>query len=471
MAEKIFASWESEWVKGRKLGGGAQGVTYLLSSTQDPTRQAVLKTLNNSKSEQARMRFHREMLSLIELSRLTNSVPKVIAHSKETAAKPFFVMDYMPGTTLQEYVSSRGVLSLAESLDFCRQLCDTLQIAHRIPILHRDLKPDNIIIGDSAPVTLALVDFGLAYSVDSMLTELQETFRNRFLLLPEMAAGGHDKRDHRSDLTSVVAIMYYCLTGKTPGQLLDAAGKKPHRAHQFQIEGVGQESLKHASWLAFFDRGFEYKVEERFQSIDEMLSQMESIGKSPTPTKAVSIEQASADAMALLRAKDHRQLWIDEQKPKVEAFRQKLHRYFDSHAKKANGFKISGFSGGPASPTEKFECYGAGGFIFWVENFKPIACVRHAMGFLERQVGVFVGVHRSATNENLHSDPKEKVEWYRVATCSPDDLAHIELSDLDEWISGAVSESLIWIANTINAPASAPTHDSPSLPVKSSGNQ
>lgn len=454
VSEKIISSWENDWVRDRKLGGGAQGTTHLLLSTHDPSVLAVLKTLNNSKSDQARMRFQREILSLIELSRFTESVPKVIAHSDEAVEKPFFIMEYVSGKTLHDYVSSKGSLSLVESLELCRQLCETLRLAHRIPILHRDLKPDNIIIKSGVQATLTLVDFGLAYTSPSTVTEFQETFRNRFLLLPEMAAGGQDKRDHRSDLTSVVALLYYCLTGRIPEQLMDATGKKPHRAHPLNIDCVGQESLQHASWLAFFDRGFEYKVEDRFQSFDEMIFQLESIRANIPSLKMVSVEQAAADALAQLRSKNNRQFWIDEQKPKLELFWRKLHQYFDSHAKQAKGFRISSFSGGGALPAENFECQYAGGCTFSVESFKPITCIRNAVGFLDRQVSVFVGVHRSATNENLYADPHERIEWRIVAICSPDDLAHIDLSDLDGWISGVISESVGWIVDTINSSTS-----------------
>ncbi len=457
MLEKIIVDWESEWKKVRKLGGGAQGTTYLLASLHDPSQLSVLKTLNNAKSEQARLRFQREILSLIELSRLTTSVPKVIAHSVETADKPFFVMEFVLGNTLQDYVSERGTLSLEESLFFCRQLCETLKTAHRVPILHRDLKPDNIIIKDGDQPKLVLVDFGLAFISTSPVTETKDTFRNRFLLLPEMASGGQDKRDYRSDLTSVVALFYFCLSGRNPEQLMDASGLKPHRSHPLRIAGLDQKSLQHVSWLTFFDKGFEYKVEDRFQSIDEMQHEIDTIGTYVHRSKAVTIEQAAGDAISQLRARNHRQFWIDEHKPKLEVFWRKLHQYFDSHSQKAIGFKISSFTGGPASPVANFDSQFAGGFLFFVENFNPTACIRYSVGFLDRQVAVFVGMHSSASNHGFYTDPKEVVHWRIVAKGSVDDLTSIELSDLDDWISDAITESLTWVADTING-SDSPMH-------------
>lgn len=450
-SELIIDSWDNDWNKERRLGGGAQGTTFLLSSKHARPDRAVLKTLNNSKSEQARIRFHREILSLIDLACLTESVPKVIAHSDETAAKPFFIMDYVSGDTLQEYIARHGALSLQKSVEFFRQLCETIRIAHRIPILHRDLKPDNIIVRGGSPETLSIVDFGLAYTSNSCITELQETFRNRFLLLPEMAAGGQDKRDHRSDITSLVAILYFCLTGRAPGQLLDATGTKPHRVELPITDTVGKDSLQRASWLAFFDKGFEYKLEERFQSIDEMVFRLDAIGTTAQRSESVSVEQAAENAIAQIRAKNHRQFWIDEQKPKLELFWRNLHQYFDSNAKKANGFRIRSFSGGGALPVNGFEHQYAGGFTLSVEHFSPTACIRNAVGFLDNDVGIFVAVHRNASNESLYTDPNESVEWRVVARCSPDDLALVNISELDGWISGAISDSIAWIVDTINS--------------------
>jgi serine/threonine protein kinase len=195
MTQKVD-SWEHDWVKDRHLGGGAQGTTYLLTSKSSPSVRAVLKTLRNSNSEQAKARFQREIFSLLELSQQTDIVPKVLTYCSETSAKPFFVMEYIQGETLFDFVQSQSAVELETAAQICRRLCSVLAIAHRIPILHRDLKPDNIIVRNNDPMDIILVDFGLAYeSTSSSITQPEESFRNRFLLLPETASGGQDKRD------------------------------------------------------------------------------------------------------------------------------------------------------------------------------------------------------------------------------------------------------------------------------------
>ncbi len=86
-----------------------------------------------------------------------------------------------------------------------------------------------------------------------------------------------------------------------------------------------------------------------------------------------------------------------------------------------------------------------------VEHFSPTACIRHAVGFLDQDVGIFVAAHRDATNQNLHADQDLSIEWRAVGRCSPDDLTLVSISELDEWISEAISDSITWIVDTINS--------------------
>ena len=279
-------SWESKWEFKKELGRGGQGKTFLAVSKDDSGQQGVLKTLNRGKSVQARGRMRREVVNLDTLAKAQVKVPHVLDGNTDEYADEnvelYFVMEYILGKTLKDEILARGRLPLEKAAAVAMDLYQTVAAAHQNDVLHRDLKPDNIIMRDFDAADLVIVDYGLSYLEEDTpqdLTHSDEQFRNRFLALPETNTPGGDRRDKRSDITAVCAILYYCVTGFEPGHLRDGNGRPPHRREKYSVRQALQGDARCEQLETFFDRAFAVEVENRFQSCEEVMRRLEIVLK------------------------------------------------------------------------------------------------------------------------------------------------------------------------------------------------
>jgi serine/threonine-protein kinase len=126
----------------------------------------------------------------------------------------YLVIEYVPGKTLKQYMEECGVISPAESIEIAIQICDALMHAHDNGIIHRDIKPQNILWYQYGKVKVA--DFGLCRfaSEDSMHTQPGSIMGSIHYLSPEQLEG--KKLYESSDLYSLGIVLYECLTGETP---------------------------------------------------------------------------------------------------------------------------------------------------------------------------------------------------------------------------------------------------------------
>lgn len=272
--------WEIKWIVGEQIGKGGQGLTYLVTSVANHNQQAVLKKLKNNKDKQARGRMHREVASLETLHNDGGSVPRVFDHNgqfyEDDNVQLYLVMEYIPGQTLRETLNANGPLSLDVSTRIINKIAETIRIAHKYPLLHRDLKPENIIIRDLNNANVFILDYGLSFNaeVDEDVTDTSDTFRNKFLDLPETNTPGGNRRDSRSDITAACGILYYLLTGHAPGQLYGGDGQLPHRRKGHSIRERMPDDPRISQLEIFFDRGFNPNIEDRFQTINEFLERL-----------------------------------------------------------------------------------------------------------------------------------------------------------------------------------------------------
>ena len=288
--------WDATWTIERELGHGGQGETYLVSSI-DGSGAAVLKRLLNKKRQQARARMRLEVLSLQTLSDAGAKVPIVLDNNIDKYLEPpselYFVMSHIKGPTLTEFIAKEGPQSVDRAFALIESLLPTFELAHELGIVHRDLKPDNIIVQNDTE--LYLIDFGISFNAAQSegLTEHAETFRNKFLDLPETNTPGSDMRDPRSDITAIVAVLFFCLTGKLSGQLRDANGKAPHMRPGNELRDFLEEDARAEFINELFDVGFSTNIGNRIQTVSDLSSKVKEIADSKG-----GIDQLDVSALA-----------------------------------------------------------------------------------------------------------------------------------------------------------------------------
>jgi len=183
---------------------------YLAEDTE-LDRKVALKFLPThlSRDEASRTRFTREAKAAAKLDH-PNIVP--VYEVGEFNVRPFFAMANIEGPTLKEIIK-QGKLSSAEAVDYAKQICEGLHEAHSAGVVHRDVKPANIIIDKKNKPRI--LDFGLAtVSGEEKLTQTGSTLGTVGYMAPEQIEG--KKVDHRADLFSLGVILYEMLTGRRP---------------------------------------------------------------------------------------------------------------------------------------------------------------------------------------------------------------------------------------------------------------
>ncbi|MFQ5704148.1 MAG: serine/threonine-protein kinase [Gemmatimonadales bacterium] len=128
----------------------------------------------------------------------------------------YYVMTYVPGPTLREHLRRVKRASLPDTCHIAVQLLDALKYAHEMGIVHRDVKPENVVLASTGPV---LMDFGIAKVIASSgndrLTRSGFAVGTSSYMSPEQVAGAEDI-DHRSDLYSLGCVLFECLAGRPP---------------------------------------------------------------------------------------------------------------------------------------------------------------------------------------------------------------------------------------------------------------
>jgi len=193
-----------------KIGAGGMGEVYLAMDTK-LNRKVALKFLPQYLCQDAdcRARFKREAQAAAKLDH-PNIVP--VYEVGEFNGRPYFAMANIEGHTLKEIIK-QGKLSIAEAVDYAKQICEGLHEAHSAGVVHRDVKPANIIIDKKNKPRI--LDFGLAtVSGEEKLTQTGSTLGTVGYMAPEQIEG--KKVDHRADLFSLGVILYEMLTGRQP---------------------------------------------------------------------------------------------------------------------------------------------------------------------------------------------------------------------------------------------------------------
>jgi serine/threonine-protein kinase len=194
----------------RKLGSGGMANVYL-AEDQELGRRVAIKILNDrhANDDQFVERFRREAKNAAGLSH-----PNIVSiYDRGEAEGTYYIaMEFLDGRSLKELIVSRGPAPVSVVVDYTRQILAALRFAHRHGIVHRDIKPHNVLVDSEG--RLKVTDFGIARAGASQMTEAGSIIGTAQYLSPEQAKGS--PVDQTSDLYSVGVVLYELLTGVVP---------------------------------------------------------------------------------------------------------------------------------------------------------------------------------------------------------------------------------------------------------------
>jgi serine/threonine protein kinase len=193
------------------LGSGGMAVVYRARDEELDRPVAVKLLADNLAADEAfRKRFLREARLA---ARVAHKNVVQVYDCGEAEGRPYIVMEYVEGETLAELLGREGSLPPAKAVGLALQVCSGLDHAHQAGLVHRDIKPQNLLIGDEG--TVKIVDFGIARpSHGTQLTETGSVLGTAAYLAPEQAAG--EEVTPAADIYAVGVVLYEMLAGRTP---------------------------------------------------------------------------------------------------------------------------------------------------------------------------------------------------------------------------------------------------------------
>ena len=258
-----------------RIGTGGMAVVY---KTRDHrlNRLVAVKILKPelAQDEDFRRRFNAESQAVAQLSHPNIVSVYDVSRGGDTE---YIVMELIDGITLKQYMEKRGQLNWRESLHFITQILRGLSHAHSRGIVHRDIKPHNIMVLRDGSVKVA--DFGIACLENSAQTLTQEALGSVHYISPEQARG--ERTDARSDIYSAGVVMYEMLTGRLP----------------FEGDSAVSVAIQHLSSVPLAPRELNPEIpaqlelicmkamtpdlERRYVSADAMIADLEDFRKNP----------------------------------------------------------------------------------------------------------------------------------------------------------------------------------------------
>src|SRR6266508_3186962 len=257
----------------RKLGTGGMANVYL-AEDEVLGRRVAIKILNDRHAgdDQFVERFRREAKNAASLSH-----PNIVSiYDRGEAEGTYYIaMEYLDGRSLKELIVARGPAPVHVAVDYARQVLAAIRFAHRHGIVHRDIKPHNVLVDGEG--RLKVTDFGIARAGVSQMTEAGSIIGTAQYLSPEQAKGA--PVDQTSDLYSVGVVLYELLTGEVP-----FSGDAPVEIAMKHLSTVPEPpSSKRADVPRDLDmvvmRALGKDPSERYQSAEEMDADLRRINR------------------------------------------------------------------------------------------------------------------------------------------------------------------------------------------------
>jgi len=240
----------------RMIGEGGFGQVWRAYRELDREPVAIkILHLELVRSNDAMTRFQRE-LDAIQRLRHTNVV-RALDHGTIADGRPYLVLEFLEGPSLRDVLLDRGPLSPREMMEIIEPLCDALAVAHDAGLVHRDVKPSNVILArdDHGKLRPVLLDFGLVKLVDQVgpgLTSSRSMLGTPAAMAPEQMRG--QPVDARTDVYALGLLIYHMLTGQpafggAPGVVqsyLQVHGARPRPSSKVDIDPAIDEPVARA---------------------------------------------------------------------------------------------------------------------------------------------------------------------------------------------------------------------------------
>jgi eukaryotic-like serine/threonine-protein kinase len=199
---------------GERLGDGGMAEVYL-ARDNSLGREVALKVLRERYAEDEEFveRFRREAVSAASLNH--PNVVQIYDRGRTEDGALYMAMEYVPGGTLKERIKAEGSLAPREAADMAARVADALAVAHDRGIVHRDVKPQNVLLAASGEAKVG--DFGIARAASTeTMTQTNDVLGTLAYMSPEQVRG--ERVGPRSDLYSLGVVLYEMLTGRLPFQ-------------------------------------------------------------------------------------------------------------------------------------------------------------------------------------------------------------------------------------------------------------
>ena len=294
----------------KKIGTGGMADVYLARCNL-LNRNVAIKVLKSefSSDEEFIKKFNIESQAAASLSHPNIVSIYDVGHEGDIH---YIVMEYLEGITLKKYIEQNKLLPWREVLNFSIQICSAIECAHKNNIVHRDIKPQNIMFTSDG--ILKVTDFGIAHRINGDMTmKKNETMGSVHYIAPEQAKGSYV--DERTDVYSIGVVMYEMMTGKTP---FDSDNAVSIAIMHMQKDPVPPREINITipmSMEAVCLKAIAEEPANRYQSVTEMLQALNDIrdGEPDIPSKPENAVLADTQATRVINTKD-----IKEQASEIE---------------------------------------------------------------------------------------------------------------------------------------------------------
>ncbi len=298
MSERVLAG---RYELGERLGSGGMS-TVVLALDRRLERNVAIKLLAEhlADDDQFVTRFRREALSAARLVH-PNIVQVYDFGLDETSGRQYIVMEYVEGQSGAEILAAEGMLTIPEAVGILSQACRGLDYAHRSGVIHRDVKPGNLLRSNDGVVKLA--DFGIAkaLSEESSITQVGSVLGTAAYLSPEQASG-HGSNP-RSDIYALGVVCYQFLSGRLPyeAQSITELALKQQREAPPLLDQLNPEVSTELA--AAVDRALELEPEARYETAEELRLALAEGARGIAPkTAATSVAGPGTAATSISKA-------------------------------------------------------------------------------------------------------------------------------------------------------------------------